>query len=133
MKKKIFCQSIFVIICLFLVNCKENNKDIRDFNNYSFDTMIPNDWPYTHSYKFKINNAYYADKTYSFYYHPQNLAELKSLLPGIIYVDVNEYSLYWRYVDPPYKIIKKANSDTLILIKEGKQFIFKRVYDPARQ
>ncbi|OPB84490.1 hypothetical protein BAS06_19730 [Elizabethkingia miricola] len=132
MKKKIFCQSIFVIICLFLVNCKENNKDIHDFNDYSFDTVIPNDW-YGYGYEFKIDNLYYIDKTYSFYYHPQNLEELKFLLPGTIYADTSEYTLYWRYVNPPFRIIKKANSDTLILIKEGKKFIFKRVYDPARQ
>ncbi|AJW63485.1 hypothetical protein VO54_02012 [Elizabethkingia miricola] len=115
---------LIIVVCLFVFNCKENNKDIRDFNSYSFDTMLLGEGSYSIGYKYKIDNIYYADKTYSFYYHPQDFAELKFLKSGTL---VNsEFPLYWRDVDLPFRIIKKANNDTLTIVKGGKKFIFKR-------
>ena len=124
MKNKIFCQSIFVIICLFLVNCKENDKDIRDFNDYPFDTMILGEGSYAIGYKYEINNVYYANKTYNFIYYPQDFMERKFLESGIL--TNSENPVYWRNVDLPFRIIKKANNDTLTVVKGGKKFIFKR-------
>lgn len=123
---KYFSISIF-IICVFLIfQCKDNDeKDIRDFNKYSFNTILKGEGTYNIGYKFDINKKFYADKEYDFIYYSKNFSERKFLIPGSLSND--EFPIYWREVNLPFKIIKKANNDTLLIIKNNKEFIFKRV------
>lgn len=125
---KYFTISIF-IICAFLVyQCTDKNeKNIEDFNKYAFNAVLEGEGSYDIGYEFEINKKYYANKEYNFIYYSKSLSERKLLKPGSFGND--EFPVYWRGVELPFKIIKKANSDTLLIIKNNKEFIFKRIKD----
>ncbi|WP_144429006.1 hypothetical protein [Chryseobacterium sp. StRB126] len=96
-----------------------------DFNKYTFNTVLKGEGTYNIGYEFDINKKYYADKEYNFIYYSKNLTERKFLIPGSLSND--EFPIYWGEVNLPFTIIKKANSDTLLIIKNNKEFIFKRI------
>lgn len=112
-----------------LFSCSnKDDKKILDFNEYSFDTSISGEGLYNIGYEFNINGKYYANKNYNFIYYAKNLSEKKVLIPDNF--SNNEFPIYWRETNLPFRIIKKANSDTLIIIKDSKEFIFKRIKNP---
>ncbi|MDR6544280.1 hypothetical protein J2810_000302 [Chryseobacterium rhizosphaerae] len=116
-----------LIFCLFLFfNCTEkSDKNFRDFNDYSFNTTIEGEGTYGIGYEFEIKKQWYANKKYNFFYYTNSLAERKFLIPGSLAND--EFPISWREVNLPFKIVKRADSDTLVVIKNNKEFIFKRV------
>lgn len=116
-----------IIFCfLSLLSCTEkNDKNLRDFNDYSFDTTLEGEGTYAIGYKFEINKKWYANKKYNFIYYSKDLSERKFLIPGSLAND--ELPISWREVNLPFKIIKKIKGDTLILIKNNKKFIFKKI------
>lgn len=120
--------TIFIFItCIFLIfNCTDKNeKNILDFNKYTFNTVLKGEGTYNIGYEFEINKKYYAGKEYDFIYYPKDLTERKFLIPGSL--SNGEFPIYWREVNLPFTIIKKANSETLLIIKNNKEFIFKRI------
>jgi len=120
---------IFVILSAsfwILFSCSnEKDKKILDFNDYSFDTILNGEGVYNIGYEFDINGKYYANKKYNFVYYAQTLSEKKILISDNF--SNNEFPIYWRETNLPFRIIKKVNSDTLIIIKENRKFVFKRV------
>ncbi|MDV7697041.1 hypothetical protein N6B72_08915 [Chryseobacterium soli] len=121
-------KAFLILLCsVFIFSCKDKNeKLIRDFNDYSFDTIIEGEGSFNIGYVFSINKKRYIEKKeYDFIYYTKNLAERKFLIPGSLTND--KFPIYWREVNLPFRIIKKSNSDTLIIIKENKRFIFKKV------
>lgn len=119
--------ALIIILSFFTtLSCKDKDgKDLRDFNNYSFNTIIEGEGTYGIGYEFEIEKHRYANKKYNFFYYTKSLAERKFLIPGSLAND--EFPISWREVNLPFKIIKKANSDTLLIIKNNKEFIFKRI------
>lgn len=120
---------IFVVLLasLWIIFSCSNEKDkkILDFNDYSFDTTLNGEGMYNIGYEFNISGKYYANRNYNFIYYAENVSEKRILIPDIF--SNNEVPIYWRETILPFRIIKKANSDTLIIIKNGKEFIFKRI------
>ena len=118
---------VLIVFCFFVnLSCGDkNSRNLLDFNDYSFNTTIEGEGTFSIGYEFEINKKWYANKKFNFLYHPKSLAERKSLVPGSLAND--EFPIYWRQVNLPFKIVKKANSDTLIIIKNNKEFIFKRI------
>ncbi|WP_295200661.1 hypothetical protein [uncultured Chryseobacterium sp.] len=122
------CYIIFtVLLCGLLIffSCSNEKKDVLDFNDYSFNTDINGQGLYNIGYEFNINGKYYANKNYNFVYITKGLEEERILVPDTF--TKNKYIIYWREVHLPFKIIKKADSDTLIIIKNDRKFIFKRL------
>lgn len=101
---------------------KKNPNALR-FEDYCFDVEIK-DEIIGIGYYFEIEEKmYYQDVEKMFSYHPNNMEELKFLITdwrGKWY----DSDIAWRDVSPPFRIIKKKKSDTLLLIKEGKEFLF---------
>lgn len=121
-------STIFIsILCIFLTfNCTDKNeKNILDFNKYSFNIILNGEGTYNIGYEFDINKKYYANKEYNFIFYPKSLSERTFLIPGSL--GNSGFPIYWREVNLPFKIIKKVNSDTLLIIKNNKEFIFKRI------
>ncbi|MDR6548764.1 hypothetical protein J2810_004857 [Chryseobacterium rhizosphaerae] len=119
-----------VLILLFsfftALSCKDKKgKDLPDFNDYSFNTNVEGEGSFNIGYVFSIDKKSYIEKEYDFIYYTKDLTERKLLIPGVLVND--EFPIYWREVNLPFKIIKRANSDTLVIIKTNKEFIFKRV------
>lgn len=112
----------FTILYLSLVNCLGDGT--KDFNDYAFNTIIKDPNEFYIDYNFGIDGKLYANKTYDFIYYPKNNAEYKFLEPESQTEGV--FPIPWRQVSLPFKIIKKINSDTLIVIKNNRIFIFKR-------
>lgn len=109
-----------------ILNCRDKiGKDLPDFNDYSFNTNVDGEGSFNMGYVFSIDKKSYIEKEYDFIYYTKDLAERKLLIPGSLVND--EFPMYWREVNLPFKIIKRANSDTLVIIKTNKEFIFKRV------
>ncbi|MCT2407905.1 hypothetical protein NZD88_10175 [Chryseobacterium antibioticum] len=113
--------------CILIFSCKDiNEKGIRDFNKYSFDTAIEGEGSFNIGHVFNIDKKKYIEKNdYDFIYYTKDLTEREFLIPGSLTND--EFPVYWREVNLPFRIIKNSNSDTLIIIKENKKFIFKKV------
>ncbi|MCQ9636991.1 hypothetical protein MP477_18765 [Chryseobacterium sp. WG23] len=118
---------LMIIISFFTtLSCKDKNgKDFLDFNDYSFNTNVDGEGSFNIGYVFSIDKKSYIEKEYDFVYYTKDLNERKLLIPGSLVND--EFPIYWREVNLPFKIIKRANSDTLAIIKTNKEFIFKRV------
>ncbi|SMC31378.1 hypothetical protein [Chryseobacterium sp. YR221] len=117
---------VMVIPFCAILNCRDKiGKDLPDFNDYSFNTTIEGEGTYGIGYEFEIKKKWYANKKYNFFYYTKSLAERKFLIPRSLAND--EFPISWREVNLPFKIIKRANSDTLVIIKTNKEFIFKRV------
>ncbi|MBT2622740.1 hypothetical protein [Chryseobacterium sp. ISL-6] len=117
---------IVVVLCILLTfSCTDKkDKSLRDFNDYSFDTLLSGEGLYNIGYEFNIDGKYYVDKKYNFIYQTQDLNNKNILIPNTF--SNNQFPIYWRETNLPFRIIKKANSDTLIIIKDNKKFIFKR-------
>ena len=79
-------------------------------------------------YYFKIGNkTYYQNTDTMFVFYPKNEKEVRVLIEN--YRNAEELideQILWRDVLPPFKLIKEEKSDTLIIIKEGKRYIFTR-------
>ncbi|MEG0925760.1 hypothetical protein [Chryseobacterium sp.] len=119
--------ALIIILPFFTtLSCKDKDgKDLRDFNNYPFNTNVDGEGSFNIGYVFSIDKKNYIEKEYDFIYYPEDFSERKILVPGSL--GNTEFPIYWREVNLPFKIIKKANSDTLLIIKNNKEFIFKRV------
>ncbi|MDC8099817.1 hypothetical protein [Chryseobacterium rhizosphaerae] len=117
---------VMVIPFCAILNCRDKiGKDLPDFNDYSFNTNVDGEGSFNIGYVFSIDKKSCIEKEYDFIYYTKDLTERKLLIPGSL---VNEeFPMYWREVNLPFKIIKRANSDTLVIIKTNKEFIFKRV------
>lgn len=117
-----------IILCFFIFfNCRDKkDESIQNFNEHSFNILIQGEGSFNIGYVFIIDNKKYIEKDlYSFVFYPKNLTERKLLIPGSL--TNTEYPIYWRQVNLPFKIIKKVDSDTLLVIKDNKEFIFNRI------
>ncbi|MFY7815694.1 MAG: hypothetical protein ACOVRK_10975 [Chryseobacterium taeanense] len=99
----------------------------KDFNDYEFNTLISGQGTFNVGHAFTIDNTIYVEDKFDFVYYTKNIEERKFLISGSLGND--NYPVYWRETDLPFRIIKKANGDSLILIKNNRKFIFKRVTD----
>lgn len=115
-----------LLATLFICNCSnQKDKKTLDFNNYSFDTTLDGEGLYDIGHAFTIDNNVYVEDYYDFIYYTKNIEERKFLIPGSFGND--NFPIYWRETNLPFRIIKGINSDTLIIVKSGREFVFKRV------
>ena len=115
------------IVFVFFREKLEKNPNALKFEDYQFNDSI-NDTAINHNYYFKIGNKnYYQNTDTMFVFYPKNEKEVRALIEN----DRNAEELIdkqrvWRDVLPPFRLIKEEKGDTLIIVKEGKRYIFTR-------
>ena len=115
------------IVFVFFREKLENNPNALKFEDHQFNDSI-NDTAINHNYYFKIGNKiYYQNLDTMFVYYPKNIKEVKTLMGDFWNPkDFINQEVRWRDVLPPFRLIKEKESDTLIIIKKGKRYIFTR-------
>ena len=115
------------IVFVFFREKLENNPNALKFEDHQFNDSI-NDTTINHNYYFKIGNKiYYQNLDTMFVYYPKNIKEVKTLMGDFWNPkDFINQEVRWRDVLPPFRLIKEKESDTLIIIKKGKRYIFTR-------
>ena len=115
------------IVFVFFREKFEKNPNALKFENHQFNDSI-NDTAINYNYYFKIGNKnYYQNTDTMFVYYPKNEKEVRALIEN--YRNAEELideQILWRRITPPFRLIKERKSDTLIIIKEGKRYIFTR-------
>lgn len=122
---KFYVLFIGLIFSFMTVGCHQKETDLKDFNHYTFDAEIPGEGMFDIGHSFMINDERYINEKYNFIYYPANFAERRFLTPGSL--QDSGFPVYWREVELPFRIIKKAEGDTLRVIKDNREFIFKRI------
>ncbi len=112
--------------CIFPRKIRKNPNALK-FEDHQFNDSI-NDTAINHNYYFKIGNKnYYQNTDTMFVYYPKNIKEINTLMGDFGNPkDFINQQVMWRNVLPPFRLIKEEKSDTLIIIKEGKRYIFTR-------
>lgn len=112
--------------CIFPRKIRKNPNALK-FEDHQFNDSI-NDTAINHNYYFKIENKnYYQNTDTMFVYYPKNIKEINTLMGDFGNPkDFINQQVMWRNVLPPFRLIKEEKSDTLIIIKEGKRYIFTR-------
>ena len=115
------------IVFVFFREKLENNPNALKFEDHQFNDSI-NDTAINHNYYFKIGNKiYYQNLDTMFVYYPKNIKEVKTLMGDFWNPkDFINQEVRWRDVLPPFRLIKEEKSDTLIIIKKRKRYIFTR-------
>ena len=115
------------IVFVFFREKLENNPNALKFENHQFNDSI-NNTAINYNYYFKIGNKiYYQNLDTMFVYYPKNIKEVKTLMGDFWNPkDFINQEVRWRDVLPPFRLIKEKESDTLIIIKKGKRYIFTR-------
>lgn len=117
-----------IIICLIWIGCNSDNnidKDAENFDDYSFNILIEGEGNFGIGYYFYIGEVKYYEKINRwFVFYPESFDQQEELMPTLTYRKTNPSPIDWRYVNFPYRLIKKANSDTLTLIKNNKKYFF---------
>lgn len=122
MRVNLIIFTIFLGVIAVSCNSREIDKDAKDFDNFSFNTMIE-ERSFGVGYYFTIDSVkYYAKTDNSFVFYPKDFKEQKQLQPNTL--RFKNYPIHWRIVRTPFRLIKKRNNDTLIIIKNNKEFIF---------
>ena len=115
------------IVFVFFREKFEKNPNALKFENHQFNDSI-NDTAINYNYYFKIGNKnYYQNTDTMFVFYPKNEKEVRVLIEN--YRNAEELideQILWRRITPPFRLIKERKSDTLIIIKEGKRYIFTR-------
>ena len=94
------------IVFVFFREKLEKNPNALKFENHQFNDSI---------------------KENMVVYYPKNEKEVRALIEN--YRNTEELideQILWRRITPPFRLIKERKSDTLIIIKEGKRYIFTR-------
>ncbi|KFF23780.1 hypothetical protein IW16_23070 [Chryseobacterium vrystaatense] len=125
--KHYYLKFTLIIGCLILWDCDKTTETVKHFDDYEFNTSIAGNGSFNIGHRFTINKEDYIEDQYDFVYYTKDLEERKFLIPGSLQND--HFPVYWREVHLPFKIIKKVKGDTLILIKNNKKIIFKRIKD----
>jgi hypothetical protein len=123
--KNIFLNFVLILCSVILLECSKKNVSVKDFDDYEFNILIHGNESFNIGHDFIINKEHYIEEQYDFVYYSKNLEERKFLISGSLLND--NFPIYWREVNLPFKIIKKIKGDTLILIKNNKKFIFKKI------
>jgi len=115
------------IVFVFFREKLEKNPNALKFEDHQFNDSI-NDTAINYNYYFKIGNKnYYQNTDTMFVYYPKNIKEINTLMGDFGNPkDFINQQVMWRNVLPPFRLIKEEKSDTLIIIKEGKRYIFTR-------
>ena len=112
--------------CIFREKLEKNPNALK-FEDHQFNDSI-NDTAISYNYYFKIGNKiYYQNTDTMFVFYPKNEKEVRALIEN--YRNAEELideQILWRRITPPFRLIKEEKSDTLIIIKEGKRYIFTR-------
>ena len=115
------------IVFVFFREKFEKNPNALKFENHQFNDSI-NDTAINYNNYVKIGNKNYSQNTDTmFVYYPKNIKEINTLMGDFGNPkDFINQQVMWRNVLPPFRLIKEEKSDTLIIIKEGKRYIFTR-------
>ena len=112
------------IVFVFFREKLEKNQDEK--NQAKKDDSIKENMVI--DYYFKIGNkTYYQNTDTMFVFYPKNEKEVRALIEN--YRNAEELideQILWRRITPPFRLIKERKSDTLIIIKKGKRYIFTR-------
>ena len=112
--------------CIFREKLEKNPNALK-FEDHQFNDSI-NDTAISYNYYFKIGNKiYYQNTDTMFVFYPKNEKEVRALIEN--YRNTEELideQILWRRITPPFRLIKERKSDTLIIIKKGKRYIFTR-------
>lgn len=115
---------VLLLIFSIFMQC-ESKEDGINFDEREFNNILIDNPSFGIGYNFYINNEkYFDEKTFTY---PINTLKLRDFLTNRddeIYFQ--KFDLAWRSVDPPFYFSKKRNADSLIIIKNGKKFIFVR-------
>ena len=114
------------IVFVFFREKLEKNPHALKFENHEFNDSIKENMVI--DYYFKIGNkTYYQNTDTMFVYYPKNIKEINTLMGDFGNPkDFINQKVMWRDVLPPFRLIKEEKEDTLIIIKEGKRYIFTR-------
>lgn len=114
------------IVFVFFREKLEKNPNALKFEDHQFNDSIKEDMVI--GYYFEIENkTYYQNTDTMFVYYPKNIKEINTLMGDFGNPkDFINQQVMWRNVLPPFRLIKERKSDTLIIIKEGKRYIFTR-------
>ena len=114
------------IVFVFFREKLEKNPNALKFENHQFNDSIKEDMVI--GYYFKIENkTYYQNTDTMFVYYPKNEKEINTLMGDFGNPkDFINQQVMWRNVLPPFRLIKEEKGDTLIIVKEGKRYIFTR-------
>ena len=114
------------IVFVFFREKLEKNPNALKFENHQFNDSIKENMVI--DYYFKIGNkTYYQNTDTMFVYYPKNIKEINTLMGDFGNPkDFINQKVMWRDVLPPFRLIKEEKEDTLIIIKEGKRYIFTR-------
>ena len=115
------------IVFFFFREKFEKNPNALKFEDHQFNDSIK-DTAINYNYYFKIGNKnYYQNTDTMFVFYPKNEKEVRALIEN--YRNAEELideQILWRRITPPFRLIKERKSDTLIIIKKGKRYIFTR-------
>ena len=114
------------IVFVFFREKLEKNPNALKFEDHQFNDSIKEDMVI--GYYFKIENkTYYQNTDTMFVYYPKNEKEINTLMGDFGNPkDFINQQVMWRNVLPPFRLIKEEKGDTLIIVKEGKRYIFTR-------
>ena len=114
------------IVFVFFREKLEKNPNALKFENHQFNDSIKENMVI--DYYFKIGNkTYYQNTDTMFVYYPKNIKEINTLMGDFGNPkDFINQKVMWRDVLPPFRLIKEEKEDTLIIIKEGKRYLFTR-------
>ena len=109
------------IVFVFFREKFEKNPNALKFENHQFNDSI-NDTAINYNYYFKIGNKnYYQNTDTMFVYYPKNIKEINTLMGDFGNPkDFINQQILWRRITPPFRLIKERKSDTLIIIKKGR-------------
>lgn len=113
---KYYYIHLTLIFCsVVLLNCTKTKLAEKEINDYEFNTLISGQGSFNIGHAFTIDNNVYVEDDFNFIYYTKNIEERTFLIPGSLEND--NFPVYWREVNLPFRIIKKVKGDTLILIK----------------
>lgn len=118
-----------ITTCLILIGCNSDNKmdkDAKNFDDYSFNVLIGGEGSFGIGYYFYIDGVkYYENIDRCFVFYPKSFEQQKELMPYTLsYRKKDPYPIFWRDTELPFRLIKKAKSDTLILVRHNKKYFF---------
>lgn len=119
MMKHHHLQFVLLICDLLLLGCNKKTATVKNFDDYEFKSSIEGDGCFNIGHSFKINKEQYIEDKYNFICLTKDLEERKLLILESLKNDNSP--IYWREVNLPFKILKKAKGDTFILIKNNKK------------
>ena len=114
--------SIYSILLIFFINCT-SKTDGRNFHEFAFDNVLIDESFVSYGTNFYIHGIQFYDTVPAFVYPIRN-EKIREKLSSSNYLRFREFDLYWRRVEPPFRITKKRFGDTLIVRKDNVDYIF---------